>query len=89
MAVHKGRKTLKIQLKLFASLSGYLPDQKKGDFSNLMEVEEGTTIKSLLNRLKIPPEQPKIIFLNGVHAEENKVLKDGDRLGVFPPLAGG
>jgi molybdopterin synthase sulfur carrier subunit len=89
MSVHKGRKTLKIQLKLFASLSGYLPDQKKGDFSNLMEVEEGTTIKSLLNRLKIPPEQPKIIFLNGVHAEENKVLKDGDRLGVFPPLAGG
>jgi molybdopterin synthase sulfur carrier subunit len=80
---------LKIQVNLFASLSGYLPDPKKGDFSSLMEVERGTTIGDLLKRLKIPPEQPKIIFLNGIHAEETEVLKDGDRLGVFPPLAGG
>ena len=80
---------MKIQVNLFASLSSYLPEQKREGFSNLMEVEQGTTIKSLLNRLKIPAKQPKIIFLNGVHADETTVLKDGDRLGVFPPLAGG
>jgi molybdopterin synthase sulfur carrier subunit len=80
---------MKIQLRLFASLAGYLPDQKSGAFSCLMEIEEGTTIESLLKSLKIPPELPKIIFLNGVHAEEATVLREGDRLGVFPPLAGG
>ena len=86
----KGReKILKIQLRLFASLAGYLPDQKSGGFSSLLEIEEGTTIQSLLESLKVPPELPRIIFLNGVHAEETTVLKDGDRLGVFPPLAGG
>ena len=91
MAYNKGErgKLVKIQLRLFASLAGYLPDQKSGGFSNLMEVAEGTTIKSLFERLKVPPELPKIIFLNGVHADETAVLKDGDRLGVFPPLAGG
>lgn len=80
---------MKIQLNLFAFLTGYLPDKKSGGFANLVEVEEGTTIKSLLEGLKVPPELPKIIFLNGVHAEETATLKDGDRLGVFPPLAGG
>ena len=55
----------------------------------MMEVEEGTTVKSLLESLKVPPELPKIIFLNGVHADETADLKDGDRLGIFPPLAGG
>ena len=91
MAYNKGEKgkLVKIQLRLFASLAGYLPDQKSGGFSNVMEIAEGTTIKALLGNLKIPPELPKIIFLNGVHAEETAVLKDGDRLGVFPPLAGG
>ncbi len=80
---------MKIQLRLFASLAVYLPDQQKDGPSCLAEVEEGTTIKSLLESLKVPPELPKIIFLNGVHADETAVLKDGDRLGVFPPLAGG
>ena len=80
---------MKIQLNLFASLTRFLPETEKAGFSNLMEIEEGTTIAALLDHLKIPREQPKIIFLNGIHAEGTKVLKDGDRLGIFPPLAGG
>lgn len=80
---------MKIQLNLFASLSRFLPEQPKSGFSNLMEIEEETTIKSLLENLKVPADLPKIIFLNGVHANETAVLKEGDRLGIFPPLAGG
>jgi len=80
---------LKIQLNLFASLTKFLPETRESGFSNLMEVAEGTTIEALLDRLKIPREQPKIIFLNGLHAEETMVLNEGDRLGIFPPLAGG
>ena len=80
---------MKIQLNLFASLTKFLPDPKDSGFSNLMEIDEGTTIEALLDQLKIPREQPKIIFLNGIHAQETKVLKEGDRLGIFPPLAGG
>ncbi len=80
---------MKIQLRLFASLAGYLPDKKGSGFSNWVEIKEGTTIKSLLDDLKVPADLPKIIFLNGVHAEGTAVLKEGDRLGVFPPLAGG
>lgn len=80
---------MKIELRLFASLTGYLPDQKSSGSSNWVEIEEGATIKSLFEDLKVPADIPKIIFLNGVHAEETTVLKEGDRLGVFPPLGGG
>ena len=80
---------MKIQLNLFASLSQFLPDQKESGFSNLLEIEEGTTVGLLLDHLKIPRDQTKIIFLNGLHAMGSNVLKEGDRLGIFPPLGGG
>ena len=80
---------MKVQLNLFASLTQYLPKSGSSGFSHLMELEEGTTIQALLDHLHIPREQPKIIFVNGIHADQTRVLKDGDRLGVFPPLAGG
>ncbi len=80
---------MKIELKLYASLGKYMPQallEKKQDY---LEVEEDTTIKALLEKLKVPLETVKLIFVNGVHAKDNEVLKDGDRLGVFPPVAGG
>jgi len=30
-----------------------------------------------------------MIFLNGLHATGDEVLREGDRVGVFPPVAGG
>ncbi len=79
---------MKIELRLYASLSRYLPEEKK-DNSCIVEVEPGTNIRELLLRLHIPPESRKIIFLNGIHAQGDEVLKDGDRVGAFPPVAGG
>ena len=80
---------MKIQLTLFASLAHFLPNPKGVGFPKLVEIKEGTTIEALLDNLQVPREQPKIIFLNGMHAEGTTVLKKGDRLGIFPPLAGG
>jgi molybdopterin converting factor small subunit len=37
----------------------------------------------------MPFEVAKIIFLNGLHAQGDEVLKEGDHLGIFPPLGGG
>jgi molybdopterin converting factor small subunit len=79
---------MKIELNLFASLAEYLPDKEKGN-PNVLELTAGASIEELIALLKIPAEAPRIIFLNGVHAGREAVLKDGDRLGMFPPLAGG
>ncbi len=80
---------MKIEVKLYASLGRYMPQAALEKGKDYLEVGEGTTIKALLQNLEVPLETVKLIFLNGIHAKDNEVLKDGDRLGVFPPVAGG
>ena len=82
-------KGMKIEVKLYASLGRYMPQAELEKRQGYLEVGEGTTIKTLLESLKVPLETVKLIFLNGIHAKADNVLKDGDRLGVFPPVAGG
>ena len=48
-----------------------------------------TRVQDILGKLKIPEEMPKIILVNGVHGKRDQVLKEGDILSVFPPVAGG
>jgi molybdopterin synthase sulfur carrier subunit len=79
---------MKVELHLYASFKNHLPEKNREN-TFIMEIPDGTTIRELFSRLNIPPEAPKVIFLNGVHTKEDEVLKEGDRLGAFPPVAGG
>ncbi|MGD2124711.1 MAG: MoaD/ThiS family protein [Desulfobacteraceae bacterium] len=81
---------MKIELRLYASLARYMPvhGDRRGAHQTI-EIKEGTTIGSLLENLKVPTSEVKLIFVNGVHAALGQVLKDGDRVGIFPPVAGG
>ncbi len=79
---------MKVELRLYASLGRYLPENREGN-SCILEIDPGTTIQELLHKLNIPLDAPKVIFLNGIHARGDEVLKEGDRLGAFPPVAGG
>ena len=79
---------MEIEVKLFATLRDYLP--KGSDrFSCKLKIDGKTRIEDVLLKLKIPEEIPKIILLNGVHAKKDQILKDGDVLSIFPPVAGG
>jgi molybdopterin synthase sulfur carrier subunit len=78
---------MRIELRLYASLSRFMPEQWRG--SPTVEVNEGVTVKGLLEAMKVPLEIVKVIFINGVHAKGDEALRDGDRVGVFPPVAGG
>jgi molybdopterin converting factor small subunit len=79
---------MKIEIQLFASLAQYMPGQA-GNAPRIMEVAEGTTVGEVLKTLKVPAGLAKLLFRNGVHTREEEVLQDGDRLAVFPPIAGG
>jgi molybdopterin converting factor small subunit len=79
---------MEIEVKLFATLRDYLPKGSER-FSCKMEIESQTRIQDILMRLKIPEEMPKIILVNGVHGKREQILKEGDVLSVFPPVAGG
>ncbi len=78
---------MKVELRLYASLSVYVSNPGRNDLT--VDIEAGTTVMDLLDRFKVPPDSVKIIFLNGVHAGGDEILKEGDRVGVFPPIAGG
>jgi molybdopterin converting factor small subunit len=77
---------VKVEVNLYASLARLVP-RRPAD--RTMDVSEEETILDLLGRLGVPMEKVKIIFLNGIHASGLERLKDGDRIGVFPPVAGG
>ena len=80
---------MRIEIKLYASLARYMPGQNAGITSQAIEVEEGTTVGKLLGSLEVPANAVKLIFLNGIHAQVDQLLRDGDKLGVFPAVAGG
>lgn len=79
---------MKIELRLYASLAAFMPEQTGGKTLK-MEVSDGTTIHDLLQQLKVPKKEIKVIFLNGIHADDGDILKEGDRVGIFPAVAGG
>jgi molybdopterin converting factor small subunit len=73
-----------VHIKLFASLQEFTPPS-----SDKYPIDEGLTIHSLLEELKVPPEKAKLIFINGVKADLSAILKGGERVGIFPPVGGG
>ena len=79
---------VQVFLKLYADLMQYMPD-KNVDNPWVVDVDEYTTVIGLLKGLNIPLDRVKIIFLNNLHAKGDEALKDQDRLGVFPLVAGG
>ncbi|NNG01076.1 MAG: MoaD/ThiS family protein [Desulfobacteraceae bacterium] len=79
---------MKIELNLYATLSRYLPDGLSGEEKEY-DVNRGATVDDLLQLLKIPVGQVKLVFLNGVHANRDTVLSEGCRVGIFPPVGGG
>ena len=79
---------MEIVVKLFATLRDYLP-AGSDRFSCRMEVDGHTRVQDILERLNLPEDMPKIILVNGVHGKKEQVLREGDVLSIFPPVAGG
>jgi molybdopterin converting factor small subunit len=79
---------MKIQVALYATLSKYLPPGAENRRA-VIEVKDGATVREVMNHLGIPADFPNILLVNGRQAPDAAVLKDGETLSVFPPLAGG
>lgn len=75
---------MKIAVKCFATLAEFAPEGAES-----FEVSEGLTVGGLIALLGIGPEEVKIMFVNGTHETPEKVLAEGDRVGLFPAIGGG
>lgn len=79
---------LTVKVKLFATLRKYIPELELGKSLDV-QVEKGTTISRLYEILKVPAEEIKLAYVNGIYCETDTILKDGDEIGIFPPIGGG
>jgi molybdopterin converting factor small subunit len=79
---------MKIEVALYATLSQYLPPGAQNRKA-VIGVRDGATVRDVMTQLGIPQDLPNILLVNGRQAPEDTVLKDGETLSVFPPLAGG
>jgi len=79
---------MKLEIKLFANFREFLPPGTH-KYTCWLELEEGTTIGQVLEKLKIPDDIPMITLVNGLHRTFEDRLQPGDVLSVFPPVAGG
>jgi molybdopterin converting factor small subunit len=77
---------MKVSVELQAYLERYSPDGRP-----MVEVElpEGATVDHLLRRLGIPDDMTQVIIVNNENADFDHPLKEGDRVILIPPLAGG
>jgi len=78
---------MKLEVRLFANLRDNLPKESRGQAAIVMP--DGSTTQELINHLNIPRNLPLIIMVNGKRQLESYSLKDGDRVGIFPPVGGG
>jgi len=83
---------MQVTIKLYATLTDYLP---AGSKSNRVEIElaENTTIVAALAPFSLPPKLTHLVLVNGTfippEARASTCMQPGDTLAVWPPIAGG
>jgi molybdopterin converting factor small subunit len=75
---------MRVTVKLNASLREYGKFFSK-DGTFLLEMEENSTAREIVQKLAIPLEKAKMILVNGKGVGFDSVLNDGDRIALFPP----
>jgi len=82
-----------VTLKLYASLTQYLPEAFRKGHAMPMAVDATATIASIVAPLGIPPALVKLVVLNGLFVPPSEravtTFADGDVLAIWPPVAGG
>ncbi|MBS0346096.1 MAG: MoaD/ThiS family protein [Proteobacteria bacterium] len=83
---------MRVVFKLFASLSDYLPAERRGNRIEL-DVPPGTTVGNLITRYQLPEKSAHLVLVNGHYiapaGRPEHALQEGDELAIWPPIAGG
>jgi len=77
--------TISVKFKLYANLRKYgLPEA-------MLDLPEGSTVNTLIQKANIPKEEKNLkILINGrPHQNQTTILNNGDIIAIFPPIGGG
>lgn len=78
---------MEIEVKLVGRLKKY--GQDKLNEENIIELEDNSTVNDVVNYFEIPPEQNKVVLVNGRDVKKDYELSSGDRVSIYNLLAGG
>ncbi len=80
---------IRVHVKLFADLRRYRPELGIGE-TFACDVPNGITAACLVGEvLGLPHEHVAIVLVNGMPRDGDQQLNDGDRVALWPPIAGG
>ena len=79
---------MKVYVKVYATLTRYMGGSIMHEPVEV-EVDEKETLQRLYDRLGIPREEVKAAFVNSTMQPSDYRLREGDEVGVFPPVGGG
>lgn len=84
---------MRITLKLYATLTDYLPPASRAENLVRLDVEDGATIASVIAPFQLPPKLTHLVLVNGLFVpreeRDSRQLQEGDVLAIWPPIAGG
>ncbi len=84
---------MNITLKLYATLSDYLPLEARRSNELPLQTDDGATVADVIGPLNLPQKQVHLVLINGHYvppgARSSRALREGDVLAIWPPIAGG
>ena len=83
---------MNIVVKLFANLGDLLPADSRAN-SIEIEVTDNASANQIIDLLQLPRKKVHLVLQNGLFVEpQNRdlpVIKEGDAIAFWPPIAGG
>lgn len=78
---------MRIQVHLYATLRRYAPAGAGGVLT--LDVPEGSKAEDAIAKAAVDAAEVRILLINGVSGPPDRMLGEGDRLGLFPAVGGG
>jgi sulfur carrier protein ThiS len=84
---------MQITFKLYASLTDYLPAERRTSTWMLLDLADDATIAQVIEPFQLPMKLVHLVLINGSYVapedRATRTLQDGDVLAIWPPIAGG
>ena len=75
----------KIKIVAYGKIRLYLGE----NFNDEVLVEDGSSVRDLFEILEKPEKEIWMANVNGLLANEKRILNDGDEVSIFEPVGGG